>query len=140
MNTMEQNRQIVQNGLDKRKNNRKKAIIEAEQEVITIKMFQIVNTNACNAEEKYQPVYSETTIRKTDKYPGKRTAMLKKHRTVAVVNIIASLLALIISAVFYVINLTELLYMVAASIPSAFMLIFNLCIFVKAQKKLKRRG
>lgn len=136
MNNMEQNRQIVQDGLDKRANKRKKAIVEAEQEVITIQMFRIVNTNANNAEPKHQPVYNEAQVYKANKKPSKK---LIKLRNVSVVNMVASFVALNIPVILYFTNITEMPCMLATLALPALTLIYNLCIFAKAQKKLKRR-
>jgi len=136
MNSMEQNRKIVQDGLDKRASKRNKAIIEAEQEVITVQIFKIVNTNANNAECKQQPVYIETPVCKANKKPNKRIAMF---RNMSAVNFVVSTVALIISIVLYATHLTDLICMIATSILPVFMIILNLCIFVKMQKKLKRR-
>ena len=133
MNNMEQNRQIVQDGLDKRANKRKKAIIEAEQEVITIQMFRIVNTNANNAEPKYQSVRNEVPVYKR---PSKKLIRL---RNVSAVNMVASFVALTIPVILYFTNLTEIPCMLATLALPALTLIYNLCIFAKAQKKLKRR-
>ena len=118
MNNMEQNRQIVQDGLDKRANKRKKAIVEAEQEVITIQMF------------KYQPVRNEAPVYKK---PSKKLIRL---RNVAIVNMVASFVALTIPVILY---LTEMPCVLATLALPALTLIYNLCIFAKAQKKLKRR-
>ena len=133
---MEKNRQIVQDGLNKRSSKRNKAIIEAEQEGITVQIFNIVNTNANNAKPKPLPAYMETPVCKTTKRPSKRTIML---RNVSAMNLITSIVALIISIVLYATHLTDLICMIAMAIMPAFMIILNLCIFVNMQKKLKRR-
>ena len=46
MGTMEQNKQIVQDGLNKRKARRKKAEEDAYHEAITMQMINIVNAHA----------------------------------------------------------------------------------------------
>ena len=133
---MEHNRQVVQDGLDKRSNRRKKAIIEAEQEVITIQMFRIVNTNANNAEPKHQPAYYEAPICKANKKPSKK---LIKLRNVSAVNMALSFVALAIPVVLYFTNLMEMIGALATIAIPALAFIYNLCIFVQTQKKLKWR-
>jgi hypothetical protein len=138
MDIMEQNRQTVQAGLDKRSSSRKKAIVEAEQEVITIQMFRIVNANADNADNRHQVVCNQIATTKANHRRNKKIAELKKNRKRTLVNIIASILALVVIAVFYAVDLTEIIYAIAISVLPIFMLIFNLCILAKTQKKLKR--
>ena len=135
---MEQNRQIVQEGLNKRSSSRKKAIVEAEQEVITVQMFRIVNANADDADIRHRVAYNQTIAHKANNRRNKKIAELKKNRKKTIVNIIASVLALAVVAVFYVFSLTEMICAIAVSVLPMFMLIFNLCIFAKTQKKLKR--
>lgn len=145
MNDMERNRQIVQDGLDKRANKRKQKIADAEHERITITMFQIINTSARDAEIQRQAeldaalAYNEMVAQKANKRLSKRIASLKRHRSIAIINATASLLMLIASIVFFVVGLTELSYMIVASVVSTFMFVFNLCIFVTTQKKLNWR-
>lgn len=145
MNNMERNRQIVQENLDKKANKRKKAIIDAEQEVITINMFKIVNANADCAEAKRQ---AERTKRQEERNKmitckvnlrnSKRIATIKKRRNTAVVNTIASALALVAPIVFCALGKTELLNMIVTVAPIAFLLIFNLYLVLKTQIKLKK--
>ena len=61
MNTMEQNRQVVQDGLNKRKAARQIALYDAEQEAITIQIINIVNNNACRAKNKANKSWSALT-------------------------------------------------------------------------------
>ena len=131
MNNMEQNRQIVQAGLDNRANKRKKAMMEAEQEVITIQMFKIVNANSATA--KPHPVCCESTICKAKKRSHKKTVVL---RNISAINMIASILAIGVSVGF---NFGAIPQMIATSVLPVFMFIFNLCMLINAHKKLKRR-
>lgn len=146
MSDLERNRQIVQEGLDRRANKRKQRIADAEHEIITINMFQIINTNAHDAEERRKAeqnaarAYNEMVAQKANKKLSQKIAMLKQRRNVSVTNTIASLLMLIASAVFFVVGLTELSYMIVTSVMSAFVFTFNLCIFVTTQKKLNWRA
>lgn len=146
MNDMERNRQIVQEGLDRRANKRRQKIADAEHEVITIRMFQIINNNAAVADEVQRKAAYDATLaynammaQKANKKRNKRIATLKKHRAISVVNVSVSLLVLTISVVFYAIHLTEILYAIVTAVPAIFTLIFNLCIFVTTQKKLNWR-
>lgn len=130
---MENNRKTVQEGLNKRANKRNKAIIEAEQEVITVQMFQVVNTKVPSGAIFYQPVYREEPVHKANKKPSKKLIRL---RNVSVINACASLVAFIIPIILYFIGKTELI--VTSALP-ALMFIYNIVHFAKAQKKLKRR-
>jgi hypothetical protein len=133
---MENNRKIVQDGLNKRASKRSKAIIEAEHEIITVKMFSIVNTNACNAESRYQSTYIEAPVCKANKKPSKKLIRL---RNVSVINACTSFVAFIIATILYFIGKTELLIMIATSALPVLMFIYNIVHFAKAQKKLKWR-
>lgn len=142
MNNMERNRQIVQESLDKKANKRKKAIMDAEQEVITINMFKIVNANADCAEAKRQEERNKMITCKVNlrnsKRSAKRIAAIKKRRNTAWVNAIVSTLALVAPIVFCALGKTELLNMIATVAPITFCLVFNLYIVLKTQMKLKK--
>lgn len=140
MDTMEKNRQTVQEGLENRANKRKKAIIEAEHEVITIQMFRIVNANANDADVKRQMARNQIAIKRETNRRNKRIEMLKKQRKAALLNMGASTLAFAIAAVLYVIGVREIFYVIATSTLLLFVFIFNLCLLIKAQKKLNRKA
>lgn len=133
MNDMEQNRQIVQDGLDKRASKRKKAITEAEQEAITTQMFDMVNTNALTAPKL---ALNEIPISKAIKRNKKKSIMI---RNMSAINAVVAFLLLVTLAVLYTMCLMEIKPMAVVSVLPIIMLIYNLCIFIKAQKKLKRR-
>ena len=133
MNDMEQNRQIVQEGLDKRANKRKKAITEAEQEAITTQMFDIVNTNALTA-PKF--AFDEIATSKANKRSKKKSIMI---RNMSAINAAVAFLLLVTLTVLYTMCLMEIKPMAVISVLPIIMLIYNLCILTKAQKKLKRR-
>ena len=134
---MENNRKIVQEGLNKRSAKRTKAIIEAEQEVITVQMFNVVNNKVHSASAIfYQPAYREEPVCKANKKPSKKLIRL---RNVSAINTCASLAALIILAAMYFIYRTELPIMIVTAALPALMLIYNIVHLTKAQKKLKRR-
>ena len=133
---MEKNRQVVQDGLNKRANKRKQSIREAEQEAITVQMFAIINANACSDASHIPAIHMEAPICKTIKKPSKK---LIKLRNVAAVNMVASFVAFTIPIVLYAIHLMEISSMFATLALPVLAFIYNLCIFAKAQKKLKRR-
>ena len=133
---MENNRKIVQEGLDKRSAKRTKAIIEAEQEGITVQMFQVVNTKIPSGAIFYQPVYREEPVHKAKKNPSKKIIRL---RNVSANNACASLVAFIVPTVLYFIGKTEFPVMGATSALPVLMFIYNIVHFAKAQKKLRRK-
>lgn len=130
---MENNRKIVQEGLNKRSAKRTKAAMEAEQEVITVHMFQVVNTKVPSESIFYQPPVYQEPVHKANKKPSKKLIRL------TAINVCASTAALVILAVMYFIGKTELSIMIATSVLPALMLIYNIVHFAKAQKKLKWR-
>ena len=146
METMEQNRQIVQEGLDRSASKRKKAIVEAEQEIITVQMFRIVNANAYDAaarqkiaDAKQQFARNQVEVTKANNRRNKKIAIIKKQRKAIIINEIASMFLLAIAVAFYLTGVTEMLTAAVVFALSMFLFIFNLCLFVKAQKKLKGR-
>ena len=145
MNTKEQNKQIVQESLDKRKSKRKSTIFEAEQEGITINMFKIVNANADYAEAKRAVERTECEIerinmmtRKANIRNSKRIAKIKRRRNIAIVNTSAAILSLTAPIVFYVLGRTELFNMIATIVPIAFVIGFNMYLAIKTQMKLTK--
>lgn len=66
MNNTEQNRIIVQEGLNKRKAARQSALYDAEQEAITIQIINIVNNNAIRAKNKANKSWSALTYNDDD--------------------------------------------------------------------------
>ena len=138
MNTKEQNRQIVQDSLDKRKAKRKSTIFEAEQEGITINMFKIVNENANYADAKREVERLNMMARKVNIRNSKRIAAIKRRRNIYLVNAIASAASIVAPIVFYIFGKTELFNIIATVAPIAFVLAFNLYLTIKTQIKLKR--
>lgn len=133
METMEQNKQIVQEGLDNNKRKRKEDIADKEHEVITINMFNIINTHASNEDTKRQIARSQI---KANDIRNKKIAKYKKRRNEILVNIIAAAIMILVAALFYIFDVTELLYAAVMAVAPMFMLVFNICKLVNAKKKV----
>lgn len=105
MGTMEQKRQIVQEGLDKRKAKRKNAEEEAYQEAIEAQMIDIVNKNCSDVNAKKQ---KEVAERKEQKRNNKKIAMLKKRGNKIVNRLILSVATVVWASLLYAIGVTQL--------------------------------
>lgn len=139
MSEMEQKRQIVQDGLNKRKTKRKQAVVEAEQEALTMQMIDIVNRNARNAEIKKR---AERAERKERLRIDKITMASKNGNKNIATNLFVAAIILFVAIALYVVHLTELWLLIAVSVLFVAYVAFNiysLIINIKKLAKLKER-
>lgn len=128
MGTTEQNRQVVQEGLDKRKTKRQQDLIDTEQEVITTQMIDIVNRNAYNAKVKKQARIAER----------KRIAVLNKRNNRNVINLYASVITISLAILLYVVDLTKLWSLITSSVLLTAYFAFNIYKIIKNTKEITK--
>ena len=129
MGTPEENKQIVQEGLNKRKAKRKNAQIEAEQEAITSQMIDIVNKNAKAAEVQRE-------IRMAERRTNKKIAKLKKEANDATACMWLSVALFAVSTICYAFGLTELWTMIVSVVLELALFGFNIFILAQNAKAL----
>jgi hypothetical protein len=136
---MEEKRQIVQDGLNKRKTKRKQAIIDAEQDAITMQMIDIVNRNAKRVETQSQ---AELAKCQEHKYNKKKISNLNKNNDIIIVRLYAFATAFILAIMLYVFHLTQLWSLIASSVLLAICFAFDAYILIQNARelaKLKKR-
>lgn len=105
MGTPEENRAIVQDGLDKRKRKRAARLCDAEQEAITRQMIDIVNQNARNAKIKKQ---KEQTARKKRKLIKAKLQSIQKRNVNIATNIFIAAVLVFLTTILYITHLTQM--------------------------------
>ena len=119
---MEEKRQVIQDGLNKRKSKRKQAIAEAEHEALTMQMIGIVNENARNAEIKKQAMLAE---RKMRNFISKRTTALKQSSNKITIELWATAAVSIVPIMAYVTDIINLWMLIVASAALILYAAFN---------------
>ena len=114
MGSIEENKQIVQQGLNKRAEARREALADEKHEKITAAMFKVVNDHA------KARVYNAPVVYKKTKRNKKRIASAKRNGNVIVKSFWRSIMLLITSGLAHAIGITELWMLLLI-----FMLIFN---------------
>lgn len=132
MDKLEENKKIVQEGLNKRAEKRNKAAKEAEQETITIQIFNIVNKNASNAEMEKQIVHDALATNKKKK----KVAALKRQGNATIKSLYASAILFGMAIILHIVGVTELWSAIATSVLAATMFIFNIIVLIENANKL----
>lgn len=135
MSEMDQKRQIVQDGLNKRKAKRKQAEIDAEHEAITMKMIDIVNQNARNAEIKKR---AEHAKRKARNLFEKKTIAIKTRNNEIAMSLFAVGVALLLAITLYVTSLTEMWSLIVSAALLMTYAAFNIYALIKNANQLKK--
>lgn len=138
MGETEKNRQVVQDGLNKRKARRKKAEEEAYQESITTQMIDVVNKNAHRAEEQKQTEINNAISERQKRLHNKKVARLQEKRDTALISIFISLMLFAVSAICYATEITELWNVVVAVVLTAIMFVISTYFAVGNAIKLAR--
>ena len=125
MSNTEQNRQIVQEGLNKRKSNRNKALAEAEQEKLTIQMFYIVNQNASDAEVQKKKKSEAAIANKKKQVRKTKLAAVKRQGKAAIIGLWASVALFGAIGILYVTGITEMWSAIATAMLAVVMFAFN---------------
>lgn len=138
MSETEKNRQVVQDGLNKRKARRKKAEEEAFQESITAQMINIVNKKADNTEMQKQMEVNKAVAHKVKQHNKKKIAIIKEKRSSAVAGVFITLILFAVSGICYATQITELWNIIAATALTAILFIINAYFVVSNTIKLAR--
>ena len=142
MSETEKNRQIVQDGLNKRKAKRKKADEEAYQESIERQMIDVVN-NKCAAreaeeQERKANELKQAEIERKTRIHNKKIADIQEKRDGAVIGIFMSLLFFAVIGICYVTEITAMWNLIAATTLTTIMFIVSACFVVSETIKLTR--
>lgn len=125
MSETEKNRQVVQDGLNKRKAKRKKAEEEAYQESIESQMIGIVNKKADNTEAKKQREINNAISEREKRLHDKKVTSIQDKREAAVIGVFMSLLFFAVSGICYVTEITPLWNIIVATVLTAILFIVN---------------
>lgn len=125
MSETEKNRQIVQEGLDKRKAERKAAEEDARQEKITMQMINMVNKNAHKVDVRDKMEINRATYAKKKQKQDKKIASILEKRDVAIEYIFLALICFAIIGICYVTEITKMWNIIAATILTAIMFIVS---------------
>ena len=123
MSDTEKNRQVVQDGLNNRKAKRKKAEEEAYQDSIERQMINVVN-NKCAAreaeeQERKANELKQAEIKRETYIHNKKIARIQEKRDGAATGIFMSLMLFAMVGICYVTEITELRYIIAATVLTA---------------------
>ena len=140
MSETEKNRQVVQDGLNKRKAKRKKAEEEAYQDSIERQMIDVVNNKhaAREAEEKERKAneLKQAEIERETRIHNKKIASIQEKRDGAVTGIFMSLMLFAMVGICYVTEITETWNIIAATALTAITFIISACFAVSYAIKL----
>ena len=121
----EKNRRIVQDGLNKRKEERKSAEEEARQEKITTQMIDIVNRNAHKIDVQNKMEINRAAYAKQKQKRDKMIAHILKKRDDALSVVFMALILFAIIGICYITEITELLDIIAATVLTTIMFIVS---------------
>ena len=138
MSEMDQKRQIVQDGLNKRKAKRKQAEIDAEHEALTMQMISIINQNARNAEIKKRAKRAERAKRKARNLFEKKTIAIKTRNNEITMSLFAVGVALLLAITLYVTSLTEMWSLIMSAALLMMYAVFNIYALIKNANQLKK--
>lgn len=138
MSETEKNRQVVQDGLNKRKAKRKKAEEEAFQESITTQMINIVNKKADKTEMQKQMEINIANAHKARQLNNKKVATIQEKRSNAVAGVFITLILFAVSGICYVMEITALWNIIVATVLTAILFIINAYFVVSNTIKLAR--
>lgn len=125
MSDMEKNRQIVQEGLNKRSSKQKQALIDAEQDAITDSIIAIVNENAAKYQQKMQMEMEQAISEREKRILNKRIVRLKDKRNTAVFAICIAIVFGAASGILFVKGITEFWMLIVAAILTAVLIFIN---------------
>lgn len=136
MSETEKNRQVVQDGLNKRKAKRKKAEEEAYQESIEAEMISVVNKHYHNVEAQKQMEINNAISERETRIHNKKIASIQEKRDGAVTGIFMSLMLFAMVGICYVTEITEMWNIIAATALTAITFIISACFAVSYAIKL----
>ena len=138
MSEIEKNRQVVQDGLDKRKAKRKKAEEEAYQESIESQMIGIVNKKADNIEAQVKTEIKKAVDHKEKQRNKKKINAIKEKRSHAIIGVFITLVLFTVSGICYTTQITTLWNIIVATSLSAILFIINAYLVVINTIKIAR--
>lgn len=129
MSETEKNRQVVQDGLNKRKARRKKAEEEAYQDSIERQMINVVNNKYAAREAEEQECKAnelkQAEIERETRIHNKKIASIQEKRNGAIAGIFMSLMLFAMVGICYVTETAELKYIIAATVLTTIMFIIS---------------
>ena len=138
MSEMEKNRQVVQDGLDRRKAERKMAEEDAYQEAIETEMINVVDKHYHNVEAQKQKEIDRAVTHKTERLRAKKIAATQEKKDGAVIGVFMSLLFFAINGICYITEITALWNIIASTALTSTLFLTSIYFVVSSTIKIAK--